>query len=96
MLRTKIKKMSLQLIFRISMSQCRKPMKALTNPDFPDDVKSEIFYGKVQIGDSGLYLSDEILEKFSYKGYINLENQPEKLPVGGLADGGSYLSRTFG
>ena len=37
----------------------------LTNPDFPDDVKSEIFYGKVQIGDSGLYLSDEILEKFS-------------------------------
>lgn len=63
----------------------------LTNPDFPDDVKSEIFYGKVQIGDSGLYLSDEILEKFSYKGYINLENQPEKLPVGGLADGGSYL-----
>lgn len=54
-------------------------------------MKSEIFYGKVQIGDSGLYLSDEILEKFSYKGYINLENQPEKLPVGGLADGGSYL-----
>lgn len=42
-------------------------------------MKSEIFYGKVQIGDSGLYLSDEILEKFSYKGYINLENQPEKL-----------------
>lgn len=63
----------------------------LTNPKFPDDVKSEIFYGKVQIGDDGLYLSNKILEKLSYDGYINLENQPEKLPVGGLAEGGSYL-----
>ena len=77
-------------------SERHEPMQetdegTLTNPDFPDDVKSEVFYGKVQIGDSGLYLSDEILEKFSYDSYLNMEKQPEKLPVGGVKDGGSYL-----
>ena len=59
-------------------SERHEPMQetdegTLTNPDFPDDVKSEVFYGKVQIGDSGLYLSDEILEKFSYDSYLNME-----------------------
>lgn len=63
----------------------------LTNPNFPDNVKSEIFCGKVAIGDSGLYLSDRILEKLSFDDYVNIENQPEKIPVGGLADGANYL-----
>ena len=63
----------------------------LTNPDFPDNIKSEVFYGKVQIGEDGLYLSDRILEKFSFDDYVNIKNQPEKIPVGGLEDGPNCL-----
>ena len=59
------------------------------NPVFPDEPKSEIFCGKVKIGDSDLLLSDEILEKFSLGSYVNFEKQPKKLTVSGLKDGKS-------
>lgn len=61
------------------------------NPKFPKTPISEVFTGKVTIGDSGLYLSDTILKKFSLEKYINFDNQPEKLPVSGMDGGDMYF-----
>lgn len=58
------------------------------NPPFPTEPKSEVFYGRVAIGNDGLYLSDKLLEKFAADGYMNFEKRVEKIPVGGLADEG--------
>lgn len=56
------------------------------NPQFPAEPKSEIFCGRVSIGDSGLYLGNEILEKLALDSYIYFDKQIEKIPVSGLAD----------
>lgn len=61
------------------------------NPKFPKIPRSKIFYGKVTIGDSGLYLSDGILKKFSLNNYINFDDQPDKLPVSGMAEKDMYF-----
>lgn len=64
-----------------------KKERIFKNPAFPSEPKAEVFCGKVKIGDSNLLLSDEILEKFSLKKYVNFETQPEKLEVSGLKNG---------
>lgn len=58
------------------------------NPPFPSEPKTEIFCGKVSIGDTGLYLSDELIKKLSMESYGYFEKQTEKIPVGGLVDEG--------
>lgn len=61
--------------------------RTLHNPMFPDEPKAKVFCGKVEIGDSGLLLSEKLLNKFSLINYVDFDRQPAKLPVSGLADG---------
>lgn len=65
--------------------------RTLSNPLFPSEPKATVFFGKVEIGDSGLLLGNELLNKFSLGSYVDFERQPRKLPVSGLADRGSVF-----
>jgi len=56
------------------------------NPQFPKGLESELFFGKVRIGD--VLLGKEYLEKFSYSSYGNFSEQPEIYPVN-VEEGGS-------
>lgn len=60
---------------------------AYTNPKFPVNPKSDIFYGKVTIGDSGLLLAEDVLKPFTFLQYNHFEKQPTRTVVSGLADG---------
>ncbi len=57
------------------------------NPPFPGDMKSEVFYGKVRIGDEDIFLSDKYLHKFSLGSYIDFEKDNRHQAVSGLEDG---------
>lgn len=57
------------------------------NPSFPSDMKSEVFYGKVRIGDEDIYLSEEYLHKFSMGSYIDFEKENRHQAISGLEDG---------
>ncbi len=61
--------------------------RVLRNPLFPDQVKSRTFCGRVEIGDSGMLLSDRLTEILGYGSYVNFEKQPAKQMVTGLRDG---------
>ncbi len=46
-----------------------------SNPEFPEDMKTKVFCGKVLLGDSGLYVADEMLEKFNLESYVDFKNE---------------------
>ena len=56
------------------------------NPQFPKGLESELFFGKVRIGD--VLLGKEYLKNFSYSSYVNFSEQPEIYPVN-VEEGGS-------
>ncbi len=64
------------------------------NPPMPDEPKGKIFYGEVTIGDEGILLSDEFLEKLSYRSYSHFESETEIYPVSGLAEGKEVFGLT--
>jgi len=56
------------------------------NSQFPKGLESELFFGKVRIGD--VLLGKEYLKNFSYSSYVNFSEQPEIYPVN-VEEGGS-------
>lgn len=59
----------------------------LTNPFFPSEPKSTVFCGRVEIGDSGMRLSDGLIKTLGFGSYVNFEKQPGKRQVSGLSEG---------
>ncbi len=61
------------------------------NPPFPKEIKSKVFCGEVSIGDEGILLNNEVIEKLSYKSYDRFNSETQLYPVGGLAGGEDVL-----
>lgn len=53
----------------------KKGQPSYENPDFPEDIQSEIFYGDLTIGEDNIHLGEEYLLKFSMDHYPDFEDE---------------------
>ncbi len=47
------------------------------NPSFPEEIREQTFCGTVSIGDEGILLSDEMIEKLGYEDYVDFKDKPQ-------------------